>query len=359
MKEQLLEFYKKHERYQGAAFFVLGFLVDVFTLGDVDNITSILQQGLYIGLAGLLLRWHFLESEGLWVPPSWLQKAWPYRIEVLHFLLGGLLSVYTLFFFVSSSLATSAVFLILMATLLILNEFPQFKELGLIFKYCLYAICLFSFFLFLLPVVLGGVGFGAFLLSMLLGGVFIFLNYWDLCKFGVVKLKAFKQILVPSLVTLGVFLMLYIFKILPPAPLAAQYTGVFHSIRKMNDEYILGYNRPFWKFWENGDQTFYAKPGDKIHVFARIFAPGSISEKTYFHWQLLQKEEWISSDKVLIALQGGRRQGFRAYATKANFEAGAWRVKIETEDGREISRINFEVIQDLKEQPRDMKYSIH
>ena len=42
-------------------------------------------------------------------------------------------------------------------------------------------------------------------------------------------------------------------------------------------------------------------------------------------------------------ITGGRKEGYRGFAMKQNYQPGEWRISIETTDGREIGRIYFEV----------------
>jgi hypothetical protein len=143
----------------------------------------------------------------------------------------------------------------------------------------------------------------------------------------------------------GVFLvLLYVFKLIPPVPLAAKYMGIYHNIERENGAYKLSYTRPTWKFWQNGDQSFVAIPGDKIHCFVQIFSPSSIDDRVIFHWQFQTERGWQSSDRIAINVKGGRDDGFRGYSIKSAFQPGDWRVSVESMDGREIGRINFTVL---------------
>lgn len=52
---------------------------------------------------------------------------------------------------------------------------------------------------------------------------------------------------------------------------------------------------------------------------------------------------WALQDTIAIKIVGGRDEGFRGYAFKTNYSFGEWKVQIETNDGREIGRIYFDV----------------
>ncbi len=153
-----------------------------------------------------------------------------------------------------------------------------------------------------------------------------------------------------------IFLILYVFKAIPPIPLSLKSIGIYHGLEKKEGKYILQRERSFWKFWQNGDQDFYYRNGDKAYVFSRIFSPGGFEGKVYLHWEKEFKSGYKTTDKIPLTLTGGRGEGFRAFAYKRNLTPGAWRVKVETHEGLEIGRINFNVIEDNS--TNEKKYSL-
>ena len=135
-------------------------------------------------------------------------------------------------------------------------------------------------------------------------------------------------------------------------PLSVQYMGIYHELEKApvtsatgqtKTEFLLKYERSFWKFWQNGAQDFLAEPDDKVVCFARIFAPARFKDEIIFHWLKYERGRWQTMDKVKNQISGGRDAGYRALAVKANYDVGDWRVQIETTDGREIGRIHFTI----------------
>ena len=160
------------------------------------------------------------------------------------------------------------------------------------------------------------------------------------------KDKALKTIVIPSTSVIVTFLVLFFMQAIPPVPLSIQYIGIYHSVAKDKTgvKYQLGYKRPFWKFWENGAQSFEAQAGQEVYCFARIFSPSKFNDKVVFHWQFKHpKWGWQTMDKVPIRIRGGRDEGFRAYVGKAKHQPGDWLVKVETTDGREIGRLSFSI----------------
>jgi hypothetical protein len=118
--------------------------------------------------------------------------------------------------------------------------------------------------------------------------------------------------------------------------------------------YQLKHLRPWWKVWQTGDQDFAARPGDVVYCFARVFAPNRFRDAIYVHWWLKgPKGGWADQGRAQLTISGGRGDGFRAYATKKNYQPGRWRVAIETEDGRGIGVIKFDITNDPSTETRE------
>jgi hypothetical protein len=356
--QRLQLYYEQNERAVDIAFFAGGFLFDIVTLSRVDSWVSIGQQILYLAvIAGVLLQMFFDEGK----PPRDLSamatvKRWyfQYRMAAVHFLLGSLLSVYTLFFFKSSSLLVSFAFLLFLLFLLLVNESKLFKAQGLSFKFALLSVCVLSFSAIVVPVFVGSIGMMVFLLSMLIGSIPLILIDRRIRLHAPDRARQVRrQIFVPfSLVLIG-FLTLYLFRLIPPVPLSIPFIGIYHGVEKTDGGYRLSHERPAWRFWQHGDQHFKAQSGDKIYVFFRIFSPARFSDQVTMRWYWKpQGGGWKLQDAIPIAIVGGRDQGFRGYGVKTNYQPGDWKVQVETTDGREIGRIYFDV-ETAPETPRD------
>lgn len=344
LKERALEYYEQNETKVDIGFFLAGFVFDIFTLSDIDDPISVAQQLVYLWIVGSILYFDFLSSHGVVKISARFEKIWNYRQLIFHFLLGSLLSVYSLFFLKSASIFSSIIFVVLMIGLMIANELKNVQKSEINIKVGLYIICVFSFFSMLIPVLLGFVGIVPFLLSVLATGGFI----W-----GVVRLLSKKiqdmRLLLRSLVAPGagvlmIFVLFYLVGWIPPVPLSVQNMGVYHSIEKAGGSYILTHEKPWWKFWQTGDQDFRAEPGDKIHFFGQIYSPARFSDSVILHFFYKDpRQGWMSTDRIPMNISGGREKGYRGYAIKQNYTDGEFRVSVETTDGREIGRIYFDV----------------
>jgi hypothetical protein len=331
----------RNERRLAVSFFVAGFLFDILTLGRIDSWLTIAQQGIYLLLITVVLVQTLLSERrpapDLAAASRWKRWYFEYRNPAIHFLLGALLSAYTLFFFKSSSLLVSFGFMGVLVMLLVANESARFKALGLPFKFALLGLCYLAFFAYVVPVAIGQTGLGVFLLSMALGCV-------PLAAVAFLAAAEKKvKILAPLGSVLIVFLAFYLFRIIPPVPLSIPFMGVYHGVERTDAGYRLTHERPFWRIWHNGDQRFRAQPGDKVHIYFRVFSPSRFSDQVLMRWYRAESKGWALQDTIPIKIVGGREEGFRGYGVKTNYQTGAWKVQVETTDGREIGRIYFSI----------------
>jgi hypothetical protein len=360
--ERLKLYYGRNEGRVAAAFFIAGFIFDMLTVGRVDSWATIGQQAVYLAVITTALLQMLVEhGEPPRQPPAFVLKRWyyEYRNALVHFLMGALLNLYAIFYFKSSSLLVSFGFLGFLVILLLANEFRRVQSLGLSFKFALLALCFLSFSAYLLPVLVGSISLPLFLASMLIGCVPLAAGAWRVGR--VVPAKAAlarRQILVPLGCVLIGFLGFYFFRLIPPVPLSIPFVGVYHQVERVGDSYRLTHERPIWRFWHNGDQNFYAQPGDKVYVFFRIFSPARFSDQVQMRWQWKDPARgWVTHDTIPIRIVGGREQGFRGYGVKSNYQPGDWKVQVETLDGREIGRVYFELAV-VPESPRSFETAV-
>lgn len=393
LKDRALHWFEKHELKLSIAFFLGGFVFDVVTLSDIDDPLTILQQFVYLAVVGGIIYVDFVREAvpGAFRIPKFIERWWEFREFLQHFLLGSLFSIYSLFFLKSASLFSSALFVALLMAVMVANELKSVQKGGLDTKIALFVVCLFCFYSLLIPIILGHVGLIPFLLSFGATLASLGLIYKGLHK-HLPSADLHRRLTIPGFGTAALFLILYLVGLIPPVPLAAVKMGVYHKIEKARsgyvlaeerpfwdfltpgsyfmkglaadnaapapegqayvpvaDKYVLYHERPWWKFWRSGDQDFVARPGDKIHFFVAIFSPGRFADTVFVRWQFYDaKRGWQGSDRLPVSVTGGRKEGFRGFTTKQNFDfgTGEWRVSVETNDGREIGRLYFHVTKD-------------
>lgn len=344
IKSRLFAYYEKNETKMDLAFFLAGFIFDIFTLSDIDDLFSVGQQVIYLLLVGAILYREFLVDAGVETPPLRFKRAWDYRKLAVHFFMGSLLSIYSLFFLKSASFFSSIIFVGLLMGLMVANELRPVQRGGINIRMGLYVICLLSFFSMIVPVILGFVGWVPLILSLTLTGLTLYGIYLLALKRACDKEIIRKQFLNPAGTVLGLFFLFYLIGWIPPVPLSVIHMGVYHNLIKGNGEYKVFHENPWWKFWNRGDQDFVARPGDRIHFFAQIFSPGRFDDSIILHWQRYDLNNgWMTTDKIPLRITGGRAEGYRGHADKGNYQEGSWRIKVETTDGREIGRIYLAV----------------
>jgi hypothetical protein len=361
--DRLKLYYERNERRIAVWSFVGGFVFDILTLDRIDSWITIAQQAAYlVVITAALLQMFFEEGapeRDLAAMPAWKRAYFQYRTAIVHFLLGSLLSLYTLFFFKSSSLFVSFGFLAVLAVLLVINESERFKKQGLAFKFALLSLCGLSFTAALVPIAVGSIGLLVFLLSMLVGCIPMALLYRRILIHATGRVaQARRQVMIPFGIVLCAFLALYVVRVIPPVPLSIPFIGVYHGVERQGDRFVLSHERPFWRFWDNGDQQFAAQPGDRVYVFFRIFSPTRFADQVLMRWYWKDAAgRWQLHDSIPINIVGGRAQGFRGYGMKSNYQPGRWKLQVETTDEREIGRVYFEV-EAAPQAPREFKQEV-
>ena len=338
---------EKNERKVALWAFIAGFVFDIFTFERVDSWFGIGQQVFYLAVITAALT-QMLLVDGKPPPapdgtPAVKRWYYQFRTPIVHFFFGSLLNLYTIYFFESSSLLVSFAFLAVLVLLLAANESRRFKALGLAFKFALLSLCYLSFFAHVVPVFVGSISLTVFLLSILVGCLPLLIVVWEIRAYAPDFFpQTRRQIVVPLGLVLVGFLAFYLFRLIPPVPLSLPFIGVYHGVERMPDSYRLSHERPYWRIWHNGDQSFRAQPGDKVYVFFRIFSPTRFADQVQVRWYWKDAARgWLLQDTIPINILGGRERGFRGYGVKANYQPGRWKVQVETTDGREIGRIYF------------------
>lgn len=352
-KNRFLKYYEENETKLDIIVFVGGFLFDIITMSDIDDPFSIFQQVVYLGIIFTILYHEILFRRFKWKPGPKSIRIWEYRTLILHFILGSLLSLYSLFYIKSASVLHSLLFLGVMLLVLCANELPGVKKSNISIKAGMFAICIFSFFSILFPIALGFVGWTPLGLAILATAGVFYGMYRMLFKKIPDNYSLAKVILAPGGSVIGLFLVFYVMGWIPPIPLSVVEQGIYHNVEKQNGEYLLSTEKPWWRFWQSGDQHFVARPGDKIFYYAQIYSPTRFQDQIFIQWsQKNHKGDWVAADKIPLQVVGGRKTGFRGFAFKSNYQPGEWRVHVLTTHGQEITQISFDVESSADTEPR-------
>jgi hypothetical protein len=356
LSERAKLFYRNHEPACTVAFFVLGFLFDTMAVGRIDKLHNIIHQGTYLFLCAVFTSYELRERYGGFAPPERLKTAWRYHAAATHFMLGTLLNIYTLFYFKSASLGTSFLFMVVLAGLLAVNELKPFADSGTTLRMSLFSLCLVSYFTYLVPTLVGKIGVWPFFGTLAASTACVAALSWWLRRALPDPRVLIPHLVAPYAIVALVFAALYFTKVLPPVPLSLSSSGIYHDVKRDGDHFTLTELRPRWRFWERGDQTFLARPDDKIYFYFQVFSPGRFKEHLQVRW--LRRDEtigWEEEDAIPLETAGGREGGWRGFVVKSRWKLGRWRVRVETSDARELGRLDLTVVPDETTGPRETR----
>jgi len=337
--------YRRYEKYEPLAAFIIGFTYDSVTLTRIDRwLDNLILLG-YTIAAGVLITLIGLVERGR-LRHGWVVRHLRLITSATHFLLGGLLSSYVIFYFKSAAVGKSFIFVALLVGLMLANEFFSHRLRNLKLLCALYFFCCFAFLTFFLPVATHVMGTAMFLA----GGLISFIPTGIVS--GLIHRSASRlntrEWLGTLWIPLVIFLALVLFYFqnwMPPVPLALKEGGIYRSIKRLGDRYEVQYREPnWWQFWRRDERNFAYTRGDTVYCFAAIFAPTALKERIVHHWQRRDAEgKWITTDVLEYPIIGGREGGYRGYTFKRNITLGRWRVEVKTTRGRLLGRIPFEV----------------
>ena len=211
---------RKYERRVAPFTFIIGFLFDTLTLSRIDLWIDHLVIILYLALAGLgIIIFNFYENGSLRFRP--LDAVFAFIPVVIQFAFGGLFSAFVIFYTKSLTFAKSWFFLLILVALLIGNERFRRRYQRFVFQVSIYFIAVFSYFVFLFPILFRKIGADIFIISGLaaLGFIAFFLSFFSYFVPAQIK-KGRKGLMASVAVIYAVFNIFYFANIIPPIPLS-------------------------------------------------------------------------------------------------------------------------------------------
>ncbi len=335
--EKVKKFIEAHERAAGAAMLVVGFVLDSLTLRRPDLFAENAVFVLYTIAAAACIVMVHLKKESTY--NKWFLLA-------LQFFLGALFSMSLVFYYRAASFSASWPFLLLLAAYLVGNEIWRSKYASLIAQAGVFFTALFSYLIFLVPIIFKAVNVWTFLLSgaaSLVGVGFLLFIIQS------VNPEEFKKSYYYLGRTIGgIFVLinvLYFTHLIPPIPIFLKDVGIYHAIVKNPGG---GYSA---KIEEEKFNLFrlrpilHVRPGEGLYAWSSIYSPSDFDLGVIHTWELYDEQDrrWNRILRINLSISGGREQGFRTYSKKSSIEEGLWRVTISTDDDRIISRMKFNV----------------
>lgn len=280
----------------------------------------------------IVVRHRFLDRE--W-SETWKQRfTW-----AVQFCFGGLFSALVVCYFKSSGSLASFLLVILLAILLVGNEFLQKKYES--FGVSLAFFCLLGtmFMNFAIPHLVHRIGFIWFFLSTLLS--------FGICMFIWKISHRKKSILVaPALISI-LLVVAYIMNWVPPVPLVLKQKIACQNFDKAT--YTCDIDDPNI-FQSIGLQipSVHKVDSSEVYFLASIYAPAKLKAELEYLWyyQDPQTGKYKLTDRISsgrMTLNGGRESGFRTFTRKKNTPPGKYRVEVAYKNGAVIGSGTFAV----------------
>ena len=357
--KSVMTFAHTYERHLSALSMAGGYAFDSYSFGRIDHASTHIVFVAYLAVAGIAIATsHRLESRGPEKQPS--ERTRTILTAITQFALGCLLSGFCVFYLRSASVWASWPFLVLLIGVFVGNEFFKKYTTRFTLSLVLYFFALFSYAIFLVPVVSASIGTVPFLASGILA-LATFWFYTDVLawlgrtRWRQVRLYVYCGVLAIA----GAINLFYFAKVLPPLPLALTQTGVYHKVTKTKNVVTADEElQPWTTQYLAQPALLHIAPTDKLFAYAAIFAPSGLSTNVVYRWSWFDpvKRSWVVQGKgLLVHVHGGRDNGFRASSNRDHLKEGSWRVNIMTEDGRSLGQIRFAVAFGAPSQPLTQK----
>jgi len=329
-----------------------GFVFDAVTLKRVDLFWENIWVLGHLAIVAICIIWiHAKENKPKNEKDPAKTHFW--LVNVLQFFFGGLLSTYLVFYFRSATLSVSWPFILILAVAFIANESfkRHFARLG--FQISLFFLSLFSFAIFIVPVIVHSIGPWVFVLSGVVSLILMRLFLAILARISKERFDNHKNIIFILIFFIFAGInALYFTHLIPPIPLSLKDAGVYHSIERNNEgNYVVTREEENWPDSFFFGEDFHEGPNTTTYVYSAIFSPSSLNLTVVHDWEYYNEslQSWISMDRVKLPVVGGRDGGFRTYSDKEDLAAGLWRVNVETVQGEVIGRLRFTIIKTPEE----------
>ena len=346
--------YFRFERLISSVSLVGGFVFDALTLRRVDLFwDNVWVAGHFCIIAVCIVAINFLENRKIVRKKSDAtftnQNTWVHfwLVTILQFFFGGLLSTFLVFYFRSGTLSVTWPFLLLLGVAFFANESLKKHYTRLVFQISLFFLSLFSFAIFIVPIIVHQIGPVIFVLSGLVSIVILWLFLVLLRLIARETFQQSKKMLLISVVSIfAITNALYFANIIPPLPLSLQDGGVYHSLVHVNGGYLVTTENQSWLNFLSPYQVFHEVPGQPIYALTAVFSPTALNTTIIHEWQQYDtaSHQWVTKSRVHLTIIGGRAGGYNTYSMLGTITPGEWRVNVDTSNGQVIGRLLFRVI---------------
>lgn len=354
----LRNLYGKFERPISSLSLILGFVFDAVTLKRVDTLWENIWVLAHLVIVGFFIALIHIKERNVGdeKDPS---KAHFWYVNILQFFFGGILSTYLVFYFRSADILVTWPFIFILAVAFWANESLKRHFVRLSFQIGLFFLSIYSFAIFLVPVIMHKIGTKVFLLSGLYSLIFISIYIFALFLFTKDKFSKSKRIIFGLIVGITAMVnLLYFTNLIPPIPLSLKDAGVYHSLqRDFYGNYLVSYEDLGVVGFFSLYQDFKQNPGGLIYAYTSIFSPSDLDTTIIHQWEHYDEatRKWIPGSRINLEVVGGRDGGFRTFSVRSDLAEGKWRVNILTQEGQLIGRLRFNIVNGT---PKSLKTDI-
>lgn len=281
----------------------------------------------------IVVEHRFLDRE--WSP------IWKERLTwALQFLFGGMFSALVVCYFKSSGSIASFILVILLAILLVGNEFlkKHYESFGL--NLALFCILGTMFMNFTIPHLVHSIGFIWFFLSTLLS--------FGICTIiWLISHRSKKVLIAPAILSVA-FILSYLMNWVPPVPLVLKQQMACQNFDKST--YTCDVDAPdFLQKVGLKVPSVHRVDSNEIFYLSSVYAPAKLKAEIEYRWYREDPAtgKYTLTDKISssrMVVKGGRENGFRSYSKKKNIPAGRYRVETAYKNGAVIGASVFDVI---------------
>jgi hypothetical protein len=339
--------YGRYERPISSLSLIGGFVFNALTLKRVDMLWENIWIFGHIILVGIfIVLVHVKENENR--DEANPNKAHFWFVNILQYFFGGTLSTFLVFYFRSTDIWATWPFLLILVLAFIANESFKRNYVRFSFQISLFFLAVYSFAIFLVPIILHKIGDKIFIISGLASLIFVLIFVWILLYFAKSKsAKNKKSIFISIFSIFALINVLYFANLIPPIPLSLKDAEVYHSIEKNADgDYNVTYEDYGWRGYFKLYQDYKKVEGSPTYFYSAIFSPRGLNTTIIHEWQYRDEisKKWVTDRIIDLDVIGGRDGGFRTYSMRSNLNPGKWRVIVKTEHGQTIGRLRFNVL---------------
>lgn len=353
-----LSYLIKHTTHTTTVLFIVGFVIDIIILPDIDHpITR------YIGLA------HICVVASLIMFREWIvsrntannleQKIFSLASFGISFSSGAALSFICIYAFRSAALSVSWPLFVLLLLCIVANEFVSTHTFRFTLDVGILLIASLFFIIFNIPILLKIQNDTTFAISICIS-IVISLLYLYFLQFTSESARYEASRTYALAIGIPMFVgMLYFLNVIPAVPLSLKSAGVYHSIVRVDNGDFIAIQEEDIRVLKNYRMLLHhvLDGDDGIYFFSNIDTPADLTAPISHTWEYydITLKKWIEVTKISFDIQGGRDDGYRAYSKKENINEGLWRVTVKIGDNRIIGREKFQVIKGGKVDVKEVK----